>query len=263
MSAPLINTSNTGRIMEARFFAAVVTPILLLSPTAHAAELKLLASASFKTSYVELLPQFENATGNKVTTVYSGTPDIQRRLMGGEAADVVILGSSGFEELIKQGKLRADSRANFGRSGVAVAVRAGAPRPDIGSAGAVRESVLKAKSISYSDGASGVYLVRMFQRLGIADNVKEKLIKGTAEKPVGEVVARGEAEIGFHQLSELLPTKGIDIIGPLPPELQEITVFSGGIPSAATDLDGATALIKFLTAPSAVTVLKKHGLEPG
>jgi molybdate transport system substrate-binding protein len=137
------------------------------------------------------------------------------------------------------------------------------PKPDIGSADAVKKSVLAAKSVAYSAGASGIYLVSMFQKLGISDQVKSKTATVKPGEPVGEVVARGEAEIGFHQVSELIPVKGIQILGPLPSELQHITVFSGGIHTGTKEAAAATALVKFLTAPSATPTIKKHGLEPG
>ena len=210
-----------------------------------------------------MLPLFEKATGHKVTAAWSSTPDIQKRIAAGEAADLVILGDSGTEELIKQGKLAANSRANFAKSGIAVAVRAGAPKPDISSSEAVKKSVLAAKSVAYSAGASGTYLVSMFEKLGISEQVKTKLATVKPGEPVGDVVARGEAEIGFHQLSELIPVKGIQILGPLPGDIQRVTVFSGGLHSGATETDATTALVKFLTAPSAAPVIKKHGMEPG
>ena len=246
--------------MKARLVIAVAAGLLIPS-LAHAAEIKLLASTAIKDAYLELIPPFEKATGHKVTAAWSSTPDIQKRIAGGEAADLVILGNSGTEELIKQGKLVAGSRADFAKSGIGVAVRAGAPKPDISSADAVKKSLLAAKSVAYSAGASGIYLVSMFQKLGISDQVKSKTVK--PGEPVGEVVARGDAEIGFQQVSELIPVKGIQYLGPLPAEIQNITVFSGGIHSGAKEADAAAALAKFLTAPDAIPTIKKHGLEPG
>jgi molybdate transport system substrate-binding protein len=227
--------------MKARLVIAVAAGLLIPS-LAHAAEIKLLASTAIKDAYLELIPPFEKATGHKV---------------------LVILGNSGTEELIKQGKLVAGSRAAFAKSGIGVAVRAGAPKPDISSADAVKKSLLAAKSVAYSAGASGIYLVSMFQKLGISDQVKSKTAAVKPGEPVGEVVARGDAEIGFQQVSELIPVKGIQYLGPLPAELQNITVFSGGIHSGAKEADAAAALAKFLTAPDAIPTIKKHGLEPG
>jgi len=248
--------------MKARLIIAVATS-LLLSGMAHAAEIKILASAAIRDAYLELLPQFEKATGNKVTAEWSGTPDIQKRIAAGEAADVVILGNSGTEELIRQGKLVPGSRASFAKSGAGVAVREGAPKPDISSADAVKKAVLAAKSVAYSAGASGAYIVSMFQKMGIADEVKTKTATVKPGEPVGAVVARGDAEIGFQQISELVPVKGIQYLGPLPPEIQNVTVFSGGVHSGTKELDAATTLVKFLTAPAAMTIITKHHLEPG
>jgi molybdate transport system substrate-binding protein len=248
--------------MKARWMVAVAAS-LLLSVTAEAAEIKLLASGAIKDAYLELLPQFEKTTGNKVTAEWSGTADIQKRIAAGEAADVVILGSNGTDELIRQGKLVPGSRANFAKAGVGIAVREGAPKPDIGSAEAVKQAVLAAKSVGYSAGASGAYVVGMFQKMGIADEVKAKTATVKPGEPVGAVVARGDAEIGFQQISELVPVKGIQYLGPLPSEIQNVTVFSGGVHSAAKEPDAATALVKFLTAPAAVPVITRHHLEPG
>ena len=248
--------------MKARLIIAAAAS-LLLSAMAQAAEIKLLASAAIRDAYLELLPQFEKTTGNKVTAEWSGTPDIQKRIAAGEAADVVILGSSGTEELIRQGKLVPGSRANFAKSGAGVAVRDGAPRPDISSADAVKKAVLAAKSVAYSAGASGAYIVSMFQKMGIADEVKAKTAKVKPGEPVGAVVARGDAEIGFQQISELIPMKGIQYLGPLPPEIQNVTVYSGGVHSGTIETDAAMALVKFLTAPAAIPTITKHNLEPG
>ncbi|WP_187435674.1 molybdate ABC transporter substrate-binding protein [Bradyrhizobium hipponense] len=248
--------------MKAPFIIAVAAS-LVLPNLCQASEIKVLASVAMKDAYLELIPEFEQATGHKVSAAWSSTPDVQKRIAAGEAADLIILGDSGTEELIRQGKLAAGSRVNFAKSSIGVAVRAGAPAPDISSADAVKRSVLAAKSVAYSAGASGIYLVSMFQNLGISDQVKSKTATVKPGEPVGEVVARGEAEIGFHQLSELIPVKGIQIVGPLPSEIQNITVYSGGVHSATKEADAAIALVKFLTGPAAAPIIKKHGLQPG
>jgi molybdate transport system substrate-binding protein len=248
--------------MKARLMIAMVVGLLLPS-MAQAGEIILLGSTAMKYACIELLPQFEKETGHKVAAAWSSTPDIQKRVAAGEAADLVILGNSGTEELMKQGKLAPSSRANFAKASIGVAVRAGAPKPDIGSADAVKNAVLAARSVAFSAGTSGTYLVSMFQKLGVSDQVKSKTATVKPGEPVGEVVARGEAEIGFHQVSELLPVKGIDIVGPLPPDLQQITIYSGGIHIGSKEADAAAALVKFLTAAPASSILKKHGLEPG
>lgn len=245
------------------WFIVTAMASLLLTSIVQAAEIKLLASSALKDAYLELIPQFERATGHKVTAAWSSTPDVQKRIAAGEAADLVILSAAGTDELIKQGKVDPSSRADFAKAAIAVAVRAGAPTPDISSGDAVKKTILAAKSVAYSAGASGTYLIGMFQKLGISEAVKSKTATVKPGEPVGEVVARGEAEIGFHQLSELLPVKGIKIVGPLPPELQSITVYAGGIHSATKNVAAATAFVNFLTAPAAAAAIKKHGLEPG
>jgi molybdate transport system substrate-binding protein len=236
---------------------------LFFPSMAQNAEIKILASGALKEAYVELLPNFEKVSSHRVTAAWSSTTDIQKRVAAGELADLVILGDSGTQALIKDGKLVANSRTNFAKSGIYVAVRSGAPKPDIRSADAFKQSILAAKSVGYSEGASGTYLVSMFQKLGIYDQVKSKASVAKVNEPVGEKVVRGEAEIGFHQLSELIPVKGIEIVGPLPPELQYVTVFSGAVHSEAKEPYATRALIKFLTAPAAVESLKIHGLDPG
>jgi molybdate transport system substrate-binding protein len=190
-------------------------------------------------------------------------PDsIPSRLQRGEAVDVVILAAGALEELIKQGKLVPGSRLDLVRSSIGAAVRAGAPKPDIGTVDALKRTLLAAKSIAYSDSASGVYLSQeMFQRLGIADQIRAKC-KRIASEPVGAVVARGDAEIGFQQISELLPVPGIDYVGPLPREVQKVTVFSAGVAVGAKQPNAARALIKFLASPAAAPTIRKTGLEP-
>jgi molybdate transport system substrate-binding protein len=249
-----------------RFAAAMAAFLLALSlgqGSGEAAEIRLFASGALKEAYLELIPAFEKASGHKVAPQWSSTTEIRKRVSADEIHDLVILGNNGTEALIRDGKLVASTRAVFAKSGIFIAVRAGAPRPDIGSADALKKTLLAAKSVGYSQGASGTYLVGMFQKLGIYDQVSAKASVAGANVPVGGKVASGEAEIGFHMLSELIPVKGIDIIGPLPGELQDLTVFSGAVHGAAQEKDAASALIAFLTAPAAQDVLRKHGLEPG
>jgi molybdate transport system substrate-binding protein len=242
-------------IVAAAFF-------LFVTNGAQSAEIRLFASGAVKEAYLQLLPDFEKASGHRVNAAWSSTTDIRKRVAEGEAADLVILGDNGTQALIKEGKLVARTRAAFAKSAIYVAVRAGAPHPDISSADAVKRSVLAAKSIAYSGGASGTYIVTMLQKLGIYDAVRSKAVVAGPNVPVGGKLVTGEAELGFHQLSELIPVRGIDIIGPLPGEIQEITVFSGALHSAAKEPDAAAALAKFLLSPAATGILKKHGLEP-
>ena len=237
--------------------------LLLIQGIAEAAEIKLFASGALKEAYLELIPAFEKASGHKVSLEWSSTTEIRKRISAGETHDLVILGDSGTAALIRDGRLVGATRMVFAKSGISIAVRAGAPRPDVSSTDALKSALLAAKSVGYSEGASGTYLISMFQKLGVYDQVRAKANIAGANIPVGGKVATGETEIGFHQLSELLPVKGIDIIGPLPGDLQYLTVFSGAIHAAATDKDAAGALSKFLTAPAALEALRKHGLEPG
>jgi molybdate transport system substrate-binding protein len=184
------------------------------------------------------------------------------RLERGEPADVLIMVGYALDDLAKQGKVVADSRVALVKSPIGISVKAGAPKPDISSADAVKRALLAAKSIAYSDSASGVYVsTEMFQKLGIAEQMKDKARKIPAE-PVAGVVARGDAEIGFQQISEMLPVPGIDIVGQLPPDLQKITVFSAGIATVSKEPDAGKALIKFLASPAASAAIVKSGMEP-
>jgi molybdate transport system substrate-binding protein len=246
-----------------RSWSTLAAAILLFSGIAHAAEVRLLASGAVKDAYLELLPEFERVSGHKVSAAWSSTTEIQKRIMAGEVADLVILGNAGTDELIKHGKLVASTLTIFAKSGIYIAVRSGVPVPDISSVDALKNSVLTARSVAYSEGASGTYLVGMFQRLGIYDQVKLKASIAKANEPVGDKLVRGEADIGFHQLSELIPVAGIQIVGPLPPELRHITVFSGAIHSEAKEPDAGKALAAFLTTPAVGQSFKKHGLDPG
>jgi len=244
-----------------------VLSVLVLAGLAHAAEIKVMNSGGFAAAYRDLAPEFERATGNTVATAWGPSmgvaPDaIPMRLQRGEPVDVLIMVGYALGDLIKQGKVVADSRVDLARSKIGMAVRAGAPKPDISSVEAFKRALIAAKSIAYSDSASGVYVsTQLFQRLGIADEVLPKSREIKSER-VGNVVARGEAEIGFQQISELLPVQGIDFVGPLPPELQKITVFSAGVAVGAKDPSAAKALIEFLASPAAVPAIKKSGLEP-
>jgi molybdate transport system substrate-binding protein len=184
------------------------------------------------------------------------------RLERGEPADVLIMVGYALADLAKQGKVIGDSRVDLVKSPIGIAVKSGAPKPDISTADAVKRALLAAKTIAYSDSASGVYVsTEMFDRLGIRDAMKDKARKIPAT-PVGEIVAHGNAEIGFQQISELRPVEGIDIIGPLPDELQKITVFSAGIATVSTEPDAGKALIKFLASPAARPEIVKSGAGP-
>jgi len=236
---------------------------LTFAAAPRAQEISVLATAAYKGVILELLPQFEQANQHKVVTRFSSSPDILKRTQAGETVDVVILASDSLEALIQSGKIVPGSRMDLAKSGIGVAVRAGAPKPDISSSDAVRRAVLASTSVGYSGGASGTYIVGLFQRLGISEEVKPKSRQTLPGVAVGELIARGEVDLGFHQTSELLPVAGIDIVGPLPPELQHVTVFSSGVHVTARDRAAARALTRFLASPGGVPVIRKNGMEPG
>lgn len=242
---------------------AIAAASLFLSQAVSAAEIKVLASGAIKEAYLELIPQFEKASEHKVVTTWAGTVDIKKRMAAGEVFDLVVVASPELDAFIKEGKLVPGSRTDLVRSGIGVAVRAGAPKPDIGSGETLKKALLAAKSIGYSTGPSGVYLASLFERMGIADQIKPKLKQTPPGVLVGSIIANGEAEIGFQQVSELIHVPGIDFLGPLPADVQKITVFSAGIHSGAKESEAAKALVKFLIAPATAPVFKKHGLEPG
>jgi molybdate transport system substrate-binding protein len=257
-------------ISRRKFTALAAIPILLaiFAVVARSAdEITVVTSGGFTAAYLELVPQYESATHNKLNTEFGpsmGTTHnaIPVRLDRGEKIDVVIMAAPALQDLIKQGKVRADSRVDLIKSYIGMAVKAGASKPDISSVDALKQTLLNAKSIAYSDSASGVYLsTELFPKLGIADQIKSKSKKIEAD-PVGGVVATGEFEIGFQQISELKPVKGIDIVGPLPAGAQQITVFAAGIPTTATHPDAARALIEWLSSPAAYSAIRKSGVEP-
>jgi len=261
----LMKTIPVGKF--AAVAALALLSALLTSTTVRADEIKVVTSGGFTAAYLELVPQYESSTHHKLVTEFGpsmGTTHnaIPIRLERGEAIDVVILAAPALDDLIKQGKVRAGSRVDLVKSLIGMAVKAGAPRPDISTVDALKHTLLAAKSIAYSDSASGVYLsTELFPKLGIGDQIQSKSRKIEAD-PVGGVVATGEFEIGFQQISELRPVKGIDIVGPLPPGAQKVTVFAAGIPATAMHPEAAKALIEWLASPVAYAAIKKSGLEP-
>ena len=222
-------------------------------------QIKVMLSAAFKEAYLELVPQFERASGHKVESLWVPSVQMMTRLKGGETVDLVILSAASLDELTKAGLV--SERTDLARSGIGVAVKSGARKPDIRSGEAVKRAVLAARGIACSTGPSGIYLMGLFQRMGIAEAIKSK-VKQVQGEPAGGVVARGEAEIAFQQVSELLPVPGIDFVGPLPADIQQVTVFSAGLHVAAQQPDAARALVKFLAAPAAAPVIRTKGMEP-
>lgn len=228
---------------------------------AQAADVKVMLGAAFKEALLALAPEFERATGHKVVPIWLPGVQMLNRLKGGENVDLVITTAASIDNFVKLGEIVPGSRVDLVKSGIGAAVRAGAPKPDISSGDALKRTLLAAKSIAYSTGPSGVYLLDLFQRMGIAETLKSKL-KRVESEPAGALIMRGEADLGFQQMSELLPVPGIDIIGPLSPDVQRITVFSSGVHVRAAQPDAAKALVKLATAPAAASVIRKSGLEP-
>jgi molybdate transport system substrate-binding protein len=254
--------------MKRRTLLGFLAAALLYGGASAAAadEIRVMTSGGFTAAYLQLVPDFERATGHKVLTTFggsmgSGPETIPNRLQRGEPADIVILAAEALEDLVSKRQVVAGSRVDLVRSTIGMAVRAGAPKPDISTVAALTETLLRAKSIAYSASASGVYLsTELFQRLGIADRVLPKSRNAAGER-VGALIARGDAEIGFQQISELLPEAGIDYVGPLPAEVQRVTIFSAGTVTGSTSR-GAQDLVAFFKSAAAVQVIRRTGLEP-
>jgi molybdate transport system substrate-binding protein len=234
-----------------------------MNSSASGVEIRIIASNAVKAAYRELVQGFEKASGHTVTTIWGGTLDISRRIGAGEVVDIVILPAARIDDLIRRGRLVAGSRVDLARSGVGVAVRSGARKPDISSGAALKAALLGARSIVLSSGPSSVHLAALFHQMGIADAIKSKVHQIGPGLPVGAAVARGEGEIGFTQVSELLSANGVDYVGPLPAEVQLVTLWSAGLHAAAPEADAATALMSFLVAPDAAAVFRRSGMEAG
>ncbi len=245
--------------------AALVFLVWLAAP-AWADDIRVITSGGFTAAYQQLVPLYEAATQDRIITAYGASmgnaPDsIPSRLARGETFDVVILADSGLDKLIAEGKVAAGSRVDLAQSLIGMSVRKGTPKPDISTVEGLKQTLLNAKSIAYSASASGTYLSgELFQRLGVADQIKDKARKINSER-VGAVVARGDAEIGFQQVSELLPFKELDFVGPLPAELQQRVFFSAGM-VAGHQSAAASRFVKFLASPAAATIVRTTGLEP-
>jgi molybdate transport system substrate-binding protein len=252
--------------MIRRTVSCLVIALLLAIPV-RADEIKVMTSGAFTEAYLQLVATFQKTTHHTVVTTFGASmgganDSIPVRLDRGEPVDVVIVIETALEPLIKNGHVVASSRTPLARSTIGIAVRRGSPRPDISTVDALRKTLLQAKSIAYSASASGTYVsTQLFARLGIEDQVKGKSKRIESER-VGNVVARGEAEIGFQQISELLPIDGIQLVGPLPAEVQQVSVVSAAMGTKATARAAAKELIDFLTSPAASDTIQKSGLEP-
>ena len=247
-----------------RSLAMAVALTAAVAVGAQAAELKVMSAGAMKTIVTELGADFTRETGHTLALTTGTVGQLRDKILAGEAADVVVMSDTAIDQLIGQAHLVRGSRVDIARTGIGVAVREGAPKPDIATPEALKQALLAAKSIAYVDpasgGTSGIYFATVLQRLGIADAVKDKSIL----KPggfVAELVARGEAELCVHQISEILPVKGATLVGPLPRELQKVTVYSAALPARAPGGEPARALIEFLSRPAFKAKLAAAGLD--
>ena len=234
-------------------------------PQATAAEIKVLTAGAFKPAVLALVPDFEKQTGHKVTVDNGTTGQLKTRIEGGEAYDIVVIPPSALDELIASGKAASGSQVMVASVGVGVMVKEGAPKPDVSTVEKFKQALLAAKSVAYIDpasgGSSGIYVDKLLVKLGIADQIrpKAKLKKGGH---VADLIVSGEAELGIHQISEIVAVKGAALVGPLPKEIQSTTTYAAGLSSSAKDNAAAKALIKVFSDPAAAAVLKSKGLDP-
>lgn len=221
-----------------------------------------ISSMATKALLAELAQAYEQRCKCRVAIESVGGVDAAKRVAAGETFDVVVLASDAIDKLLAAGHLAAGSKVDLVHSGVAVAVRAGAPRPDVGSEDALKRTVLAARTIGYSTGPSGVQLAKLFERWGIAEPIRERIVTAPPGVPVGALVARGEVELGFQQLSELIHLEGIDLLGPLPAPVQIVTTFSAGVGATSTQPDAARALLDFMASPASADAKRRQGMEP-
>ena len=239
-------------------------PFAVGAQTACAAEIKLLTAGAMRAVVVAVLADFEKQTGHKVSLDNDTAGGLSKRIDGGEAFDVAIITPAVVDDLAKKGRIVPGSRIDLAKVGMGVAIKEGAPAPDIGTVDAFKRTLLAAKSVAYIDpkagGSSGIYFDKLLDRLGIADQVRPKA-KLKAGGYVAELVASGEAEIAIHQISEIVPVKGVTLAGPLPAEIQNSTIYAGGIGAAAKDGAAAKALVAFLAGPAIDPILKSKGMQ--
>ncbi len=247
----------------ARAVATSVVAMLSGIAGGQAADLNVFASNAVKTALEELGPQFEKASAHKVVFTFRAAAELKSDIEKGAAVDVAIITAGGIDDLIKLGKLAAASRADVVGSSIGLAVRKGAPKPDISTTEAFKKTLLGAKSIGYVEqGATGAYLQKLFAQLGVTEAVAGKLVKLPSTNPAAKAVGNGEAEIGMTQISEILPYPTVDLVGPLPAGSQQVTVFTAGIASTSKQPDAAKAFVAFLKSANAAPVLKAKGLDP-
>jgi molybdate transport system substrate-binding protein len=227
-----------------------------------ASPIRIISSMATKQVLADLIALYQQTYPDTVIELESvGGVDAAKRVQAGEAFDIVALASNAVAQLTTDGKVVAGSQVDVVRSGVALAVRSGAPHPDIGSEAAVKQAVLAARTLGYSTGPSGVQLAKLFERWGIAEQIKDRIVTAPPGVPVGSLVAKGEVELGFQQLSELMSLEGIDVLGPLPDAIQIITTFSAGLATASTQPEAVRALLAFLVSPATGPTKQRNGME--
>lgn len=225
--------------------------------------IRIISSMATKQLLGDLIEQYrQQSTGQEIELISIGGVDAAKRVQAGEAFDVVALAANAVDKLIADGHLLAGSRVELVHSGVAVAVRAGSPSPDISDEAALKAAVLAARTLGYSTGPSGVQLARLFERWGIAGQIADRIVTAPPGVPVGALVAEGTVELGFQQLSELMNLEGITLLGPLPPEVQITTTFSAGVATRSTQPEVGRELIAFLASPVTAETKRRHGMDP-
>jgi molybdate transport system substrate-binding protein len=244
---------------------AFMTLTVLAQPgVASAAEIKVLCSTGIKAVMEELVPQFEQATRHKVVVRYGLAAVLKRQIEAGEPFDIAVLTPPLIDDLISQGKITGDTRVMLARSGMALAIRAGSTKPDIRTTDALKRTLLASTSISYAkEGASGVFFADLLLKLNLAEALKSKIKLATTGEEVGAAVARGEAGLGVLPVSEILPVRGVEVLGTFPADVQGYVVMVAGVSSSAAQSAAAKDLVKFLMAPAALPVIKKRGMERG
>jgi molybdate transport system substrate-binding protein len=227
-----------------------------------ASVIRVISSMATKQVLADLAAEYQRSSPHRVSIESVGGVDAAKRVQAGEAFDLVVLAAGAIDALIAAGKIVTGSRADLAKSGVAIAVRSGAPRPDIATESAVKRAVLAARNIGYSTGPSGAHLAKLFERWGIAGDIKDRVVQAPPGVPVGSLVAKGEIELGFQQLSELIHLPGIDVLGPLPPAIQAVTTFSAGLSVTSTQPEAAHGFLDFMIAPAADGAKRDNGMEP-
>jgi molybdate transport system substrate-binding protein len=264
MDMPALSFSNRpqNRAAGGLVWRAATLLVLLLGANALAADLKVIAPNAVKESVSDIAAHFERESGHRIVLAWGGSEAIYKRIAAGEIFDVVLNTAQNIDRQVTDEKLVAGSRMDFAKSGVGVAVRAGMSRPDVSTVEALRAALLNATSIAISSGASGRYLESLFRRLDVSEQIKHKIKQPPSGAQIGDLLAQGEAELGFQQITELLHAPGVDFLGPLPAEIQNYTVWSAGLHASSPSPDIGRAFIKALGSPEASSSIKKTGMAP-